>query len=92
MAGARQQDTVTLRIPASRGFADLSRVGLAALLRIHRIDPGDIGDLATSVQEIAREMTGGGSEVVIAFRITDTEVVVDLTGDGRTIRISSPRA
>ena len=89
MAGARQQDTVTLRIPASRGFADLSRVGLAAL---HRIDPGDIGDLATSVQEIAREMTGGGSEVVIAFRITDTEVVVDLTGDGRTIRISSPRA
>jgi hypothetical protein len=37
-------------------------------------------------------MTGGGSEVVVEFRITDTEIVVDLTGDGRTIRISSPRA
>ena len=93
MTGAGQQDTITLRLPPSRAFADLSRVGLAALLRIHRIDPGDIGDLATSVHEIAREMTGGGSEVVVVeFRITDTEIVVDLTGDGRTIRISSPRA
>jgi hypothetical protein len=92
MTGAGQQDTITLRLPPSRAFADLSMVGLAALLRIHRIDPGDIGDLATSVHEIAREMTGGGSEVVVEFRITDTEIVVDLTGDGRTIRISSPRA
>ena len=83
MTGAGQQDTITLRLPPSRAFADLSRVGLAALLRIHRIDPGDIGDLATSVHEIAREMTGGGSEVVVEFRITDTEIVVDLTGDGR---------
>ena len=92
MTGAGQQDVVTLRLPPSRDFADLTRVSLAALLRIHRISPGDIGDLATSVQGIAAEMTGGGFEVVVEFRATDTEVIVDLTGDGHTIRISSPRA
>jgi len=87
-----QQDTITLRLPASLDFADLPRVGLAALLRIHRIDPGDVGDLATSVHEIATKLAAAGSEVVVEFRVTDAEVAVDLTGDGRTIRISSPRS
>jgi hypothetical protein len=36
-------------------------------------------------------MAGGDSDVVVEFRVTDGEVTVDLTGDGRTIRISSPR-
>jgi hypothetical protein len=67
-------------------------VGLASLLRIHRIDPGDVGDLATSVHEIATKLAAAGSEVVVEFRVTDAEVAVDLTGDGRTIRISSPRS
>lgn len=91
MTRASQHDTITLRLPPSVDFADLPRVGLAALLRIHRIDPGDIGDLATSVHEIVRDMTGGGSEVVVEFSVTGTEVIVDMTGNGRTIRISSPR-
>jgi hypothetical protein len=30
--------------------------------------------------------------VVVEFRVTDAEVAVNLTGDGRTIRISSPRS
>ena len=55
-----QQDTITLRLPASLDFADLPRVGLAALLRIHRIDPGDVGDLATSVHEIATKLAAAG--------------------------------
>ena len=67
-------------------------MGLAALLRIHRIDPGDVGDLATSVHETATKLAAAGSEVVVEFRVTDAEVAVDLTGDGRTIRISSPRS
>ena len=92
MARVDQQDTITLRLPASRDFADLPRVGLAALLRIPRIDPGAVGDLATSVHEIATKLADAGSEVVVEFRVTDAEVAVDLTGDGRTIRISSPRS
>ena len=91
MTRAGRRDAITLRLPASRAFADLPRVGLAALLRIHRIDPGDIGDLAASLTETAREMAGGDSDVVVEFRVTDSEVTVDLTGDGRTIRVSSRR-
>ena len=92
MAQVDQQDTITLRLPASLDFADLPRGGLAALLRIHRIDPGDVGDLATSVHESATELAAAGSEVVVEFRVTDAEVAVNLTGDGRTIRINSPRS
>ena len=92
MAQVDQQDTITLRLPASLDFADLPRVGLAALLRIHRSDPGDVGDLATSVHEIATKLAAAKFEVGVEFRGTDAEGAVDLTGDGRTIRISSPRS
>ena len=91
MARDDGQDTVTLVLPASRPFADLPRVGLASLLRIHRINPGDVGDLAPSVLEATAELAAEGSEVVVEFRVTDAEVSVDLTGNGRTLRISVPR-
>ncbi|MEC7778618.1 MAG: hypothetical protein VX885_05295 [Actinomycetota bacterium] len=91
MARDDGRDTVTLVLPASLPSADLPRVGLASLLRIHRINPGDVGDLATSVLEATAELAAEGSEVVVEFRVTDTEVSVDLTGNGRTRRISVPR-
>ena len=91
MARDDGRDTVTLVLPASRPFADLPRVGLASLLRIHRINPGDVGDLATSVMDAAAELAAEGSEVVVEFRVTDAEVSVDLTGNGRTLRLSVPR-
>jgi hypothetical protein len=85
-------EAVTLRIPVSRPVGDLPRVGLASLLRIHRIEPSEIGDLASSIQEMATKMVAAGSDVVIDYRVTDTEVAVDLTGNGRTLRISAPRS
>ena len=85
------RDTVTLVLPASRPFADPPRVGLASILRIHRINRGDVGGLATSVMEANAELAVAGSEVVIEFRVTDAEVSVDLTGNGRSLRISVPR-
>ena len=95
MARSSQRDdleAVTLRLPASRPVGDLPRVGLASLLRIHRIKPSEIGDLASSLQEMAAEMTNAGSDVVIDYRVSATEVAVDLTGDGRTLRISATRS
>ena len=91
MARDDGRDTVTLGLPASRPFADLPRVGRASLLRIHRSNPGNVGDLATSVMDAAAELAAEGSEVVVEFRVTDAEVSVDLTGNGRTLRISVPR-
>ena len=91
MASDNGRDIVTLVLPASQPFADLPRVGLASLLRIHRINPGDVGDLATSVLEATADLAATGSEVVVEFRVTDIEVSVDLTGNGRTLRISAPR-
>jgi len=66
-------------------------VALAALLRIHRIDPADVGDLAASVQDMANEMNASGSDVVVDYRIDGSEVAVDLSGDGRSLRITAPR-
>ncbi len=85
-------EAVTLKLPASRPIGDLPRVGLASLLRIHRIEPSEIGDLATSIQEMAAEMAAAGSDVVIDYRVSAAEVAVDLTGDGRTLRISALRS
>lgn len=85
-------EAVTLRIPASRPVGDLPRVGLASLLRIHRIEPSEIGDLASSVQELAVELSAAGSDVVIDYRVSTTEVAIDITGDGRTLRLSTARS
>ena len=85
-------EAVTLRIPASRPVDDLPRVGLASLLRIHRIKPSEIGDLASSVQEVANEIAAAGSDVVIDYWVSDAEVATDITGDGPTRRISAPRS
>ncbi len=85
-------EAVTLRIPASRPVDDLPRVGLASLLRIHRIKPSEIGDLASSVQEMATEIAAAGSDVVIDYWVSGAEVAIDVTGDGRTLRITAPRS
>ena len=88
---AADHETVTLRLPASLPVGDLPRVALAALLRIHRVNPADVGDLATSVQEMAREMNAAGSDVVVDYRVDKNEVAINLSGNGRKLRISAPR-
>ena len=90
--GDDKDDTVTLHLPPDAQFAELPRVALASLLRIHRIDPGDIGDLSTSVQHTATEMTATGNSVDIHLRVTDTQVCIDLDSAGRTVRLSAPRS
>ena len=88
---AADHETVTLRLPASLPIGDLPRVTLAALLRIHRINPTDVGDLAASVQERAHEMNAAGSDVILDYQVSSAEVAIDLSGNGRTLRISAPR-
>jgi len=54
--------------------------------------PSEIGDLASSVQEMANEIAAAGSDVVIDYWVSDAEVAIDVTGDGPTLRISAPRS
>ena len=84
-------DLVTLRLPPSSSFINLPKVALAALLRIHQIDPGGLGDLATSVQQTSEEMIVGGDGIEINYRLTETEIQVELLSHGRTTQISAPR-
>lgn len=50
-----------------------------------------MGDLSASIQEKTAEMIDSGSEVVIDYRIEANQVVVDLTGNGQTMRMGAPR-
>ena len=84
-------ESVSLTISAARSSNDLLRVTLAALLRIHQINPSEMGDLSASIQEKTAEMIDSGSEVVIDYRIEANQVVVDLTGNGQTMRMGAPR-
>ncbi len=92
MSDEAANDAVTLVIPAEPGFSELPRVALAALLRIHRIDPGEVGDLGVSVQHEADSITRGGDPVHVHYRVTDSEVLVTLDGGGHTVRLGAPRA
>ena len=86
-----KDDLVTLRLPSRSSLDDLPRAGLAALLRVHRIDPGGLADLASSVQRTAGEMLVDGAGIEIDYRVTETEIHVEIRGGGQTTRISAPR-
>ena len=86
-----KDNLVTLRLPSRSSFDDLPRAGLAALLRIHRIDPGGLADLASSVQQTTGEMLVDGEGIDIDYRVTESEIQVELRGGGRTTRISARR-
>ncbi|MEE2768052.1 MAG: hypothetical protein VX833_02440 [Actinomycetota bacterium] len=84
-------DVVTLRLSSKSSFLDLPRAGLASLLRIHRIDPGGMAGLATSVQQAAAEILADEDVIEIDYQVTDTDIHVVLRSQGRTARISAPR-
>ena len=92
MEAAKADDTITLRIPADPAFTDLPRVCLTVLLRVHRIDPGDLGDLATHLKEASADLIAGGGELTIDYRVTGTAIEVILTGPGGTMTLEAPRA
>jgi|TARA_B100002003_G_C13962005_1_gene465927 hypothetical protein len=91
MGHTERNDAVTLRLPPDPEFAEIPRVTLASLLRIHRIDPGDVGELGVSIQQAARNITGAGHSVEINFRVTADEVLVRLEGGGNTVDLATPR-
>ncbi|MAG03495.1 MAG: hypothetical protein CL406_02620 [Acidimicrobiaceae bacterium] len=84
-------DTVTLRLPPDPEFAEIPRVTLASLLRIHQIDPGELGDLGTSIQKAAGSITQAGHGVEINFRVTADEVLVTVEGGGNTVDLAAHR-
>lgn len=83
-------DTVTLRVPDGPAFAELPRVCLGVLLRIHRIDPAELGDLATDLKAATADLAGSG-DLTIDYRSTDTAVEVVVSGPGGTRRLTAPR-
>jgi len=47
--------------------------------------------LASSVQQTAGEMLADGDGIEIDYRVTETEIQVELRGGGRTTRVSARR-
>ena len=92
MEAVTANDTITLRIPADPAFTDLPRVCLAVLLRVHRINPGDLGDLATRLKETSANLIAGGGELTIDYRATEATVEVVLSGPGGTMTLEAPRS
>ena len=84
-------DVVTLQLSSKSSFLDLPRAGLASLLRIHRIDPGGMADLAASVQKAAAEILADEYTIEIDYRVTDADIHVVLRSRARTVHFSAPR-
>ena len=82
---------VTLRLSSESSFFDLPRAGLASLLKIHRIDPGGMADLAASVQQVATKILADENVVDIDYQITNTDVHVVVHSREETARITCPR-
>ena len=62
---------------------------LAAILRIHKIDPALIGELAVSLQEEIKEISANAPYVEVEFQPSENKISAELRANGNSRIIST---
>ena len=87
----KDDDLITLSLSCPTSFVELPLTALAALLRVHQIDPGGMADLATETQKIASEINTQADHLEIEYLISSSEVCIKLHGLNSVIQLRESR-
>ena len=79
----------TIKFSPECEIEEISRVALAAILRIHKIDPALIGELAVSLQKEIKEISANAPYVEVEFQPSDNEISAELRANGNSRIIST---
>lgn len=79
----------TIKFSPECEIEEISRVALAAILRIHKIDPALIGELAISLQKEIKEISANAPYVEVEFQPSENEISAELRANGNSRIIST---
>ena len=79
----------TIKFSPDCEIDELSRVALAAVLRIHKIDPALISKLAVSLQQEIKKISAKASFVEVEFQPSENKISAEVRANGKSRTISA---
>ena len=79
----------TIKFSPECEIEEISRVALAAILRIHKIDPALIGELAVSLQKEIKEISANAPYVEVEFQPSENKITAEVRANGKSRTITA---
>ena len=79
----------TIKFSPDCEIEEISRVALAALIRIHKIDPALISKLAVSLQQEIKKISAKASFVEVEFQPSENKISAEVRANGKSRTISA---
>ena len=79
----------TIKFSPDCEIEEISRVALAAILRIHKIDPALISKLAVSLQQEVKKISAKASFVEVEFQPSENKISAEVRANGKSRTISA---
>ena len=84
-----QNNCTTVRFSPDCEIEELSRVALAAVLRIHKIDPALVSELALSLQQEIKNISTKAPFVEVEFQPSENSISAEVRASGNSRTISA---
>jgi hypothetical protein len=79
----------TVKFSPDCEIEEISRVALAAVLRIHKIDPAVVSELAVSLQQEIKKISSKASFVEVEFQPSENKISAEVRANGNSRTISA---
>ena len=79
----------TVKFSSDCEIEEISRVALAAVLRIHKIDPTVVSELAVSLQQEIKKISSKTSFVEVEFQPSENKISAEVRANGNSRTISA---
>ncbi len=79
----------TIKFSPDCEIEEISRVALAAVLRIHKIDPALISKFAVSLQQEVKKISAKASFVEVEFQPSENKISAEVRANGKSRTISA---
>ena len=84
-----EKTLTTIKFSPDSEIEEISRVALAAVLRIHKIDPALISKLAVSLQQEIKKISAKASFVEVEFQPSAKKISAEVRANGKSRTISA---
>jgi hypothetical protein len=79
----------TVKFSPDCEIEEISRVALAAVLRIHKIDPALVSELAVSLQKEIKNISAKAPFVEVEFQPSENSISAEVRANGNSRTISA---
>ena len=79
----------TVKFSPNCEIEEISRVALAAILRIHKIDPALVSELAVSLQQEIKDISERAPFVEVEFQPSENSISAEVRANGNSRTISA---